>query len=274
MKSAVKGIDNFLVEDPSWAIDFAPNGTLLGLGDTITRRRYADTLESIAKRGVDAFYQGPIAEAMIRSVRDNDGIMTMDDLKNYSVALREPAAIDYRDYRLRSCSAPSSGIVAMSAMKIVEGFDGLGEEAMLNLSTHRFDEAIRFGYGQRSELGDPEFVDGMDEFQAQILNGSTIAAIRAKISDSHTLNVSAYDPSGFESLDTPGTSAVSTADANGLAISLTTTVNLLFGSHLIVRETGVIMNNEMNDFSIPVRSANTYPPKLATAFADMLTLFI
>ena len=220
MDSAVEGIENFLVEDPTWAIDFAPNGTRLGLGDTITRRRYADTLESVARRSSDAFYTGPIAEAMIRTLQANDGIMTMDDLKNYSVALREPAAIDYRDYKIRSCSAPSSGIVAMSVMKIIEGYDDIGEEATLNLSTHRFDEAIRFAYGQRSELGDPEFVEGMDEFQAEMLNTSTTAMIRSRISDFHTLNVSAYDPSGFESLDTPGTSAVATADASGLAISL------------------------------------------------------
>lgn len=251
MESAIDGIDDFLVEDPAWAIDFAPNGTRLGLGDTITRRRYGDTLESIAERGVDAFYQGPIAEAMIRSLQNNEGIMTMDDLQNYSVALRDPAAIDYRDYRIRSCSAPSSGTVAMSAMKVIEGLDSMGEADAIDLSTHRFDEAIRFGYGQRAELGDPEFVNGMDEFQAQMLNATTIERVRSKISDLHTLNVSAYDPLGLESLETPGTSAVSTADANGLAISLTTTVNLLFGSHLIVPETGVVMNNEMNDFSIP-----------------------
>ena len=159
--SAIEGIDNFLVNDPTWAIDFAPNCTLLGLGDTITRRRYADTLETIAERGIDAFYTGPMAEAMIQTLQAKNGTMTMDDLKNYSVAIREPATIDYRQYKLRSCSAPSSGTVAMSVMKIVEGFGTMGEPAWLNLSTHRFDEAIRFGYGQRSEMGDPEFVEGM-----------------------------------------------------------------------------------------------------------------
>lgn len=251
MASAVSGIDNFLVNNPTWAIDFAPNGTLLGLGDTITRKRYADTLEAIAQHGPDAFYTGAMAEAMIRTVQANGGIMTMDDLKNYTAAIRPPAAIEYRDYKIRSASAPSSGTVAMSVMKIIEGYPTIGEEATLNLSTHRFDEALRFAYGQRSELGDPYFVKGMDEYQADMLNASTSAMVRSRINDLHTLNVSAYDPSGFESLETPGTSAVVTSDASGMAISLTTTVNLLFGSHLMIPETGVIMNNEMNDFSIP-----------------------
>lgn len=104
---------------------------------------------------------------------------------------------------------------------------------------------------QRTELGDPDFVDGMTEYQQQMLSANTTSLIRSKISDFHTQNVSAYNPGGIESLETPGTSHVVAADKSGMAISLTTTVNLLFGSQLIVPETGVIMNNEMNDFSIP-----------------------
>ena len=90
-----------------------------------------------------------------------------------------------------------------------------------------------------------------------ILSDDVAAEIRSKISDSHTQNVSAYDPAGIESLDTPGTSHISTTDVSGLSVSLTTTVNLLFGSTLMIPETGVIMNNEMNDFSIP-GSSNSF----------------
>ncbi|TKA43063.1 hypothetical protein B0A54_06011 [Friedmanniomyces endolithicus] len=249
--NAVAGIDNFLVSNPTWAIDFAPNGTLLGLGDVITRKRYADTLETIAKRGVEAFYSGPLAETFINTVQSKGGIMTLEDLKNYTVAIRPPSAINYRDYKITSGSAPSSGTVLASVMKIIEGYPTIGEAATLHLSTHLFDEAIRFAYGQRTELGDPFFVEGMTAYQADMLSETTAAAVRAKISPLHTLNVSAYDPSGFESLETPGTSAVVTTDVTGMAISLTTTVNLLFGSQIMVPETGVILNNEMNDFSIP-----------------------
>ncbi|KAK5134278.1 hypothetical protein LTR08_006707 [Meristemomyces frigidus] len=251
MASAVSGIDNFLVNNPTWAIDFAPNGTLLGLNDTITRRRYADTLETIAKRGPDAFYTGPIAETFINTIQENGGIMTLQDLKNYTVAIREPSSIDYGKFKIRSGSAPSSGTVLASVMRIIDGYSTIGEASTLNVSTHLFDEAIRFAYGQRTELGDPSFVAGMDQYQADMLNETTVAAVRAKISPYHTLNVSAYDPSGFQSLETPGTSAIVTSDVNGLAVSITSTVNLLFGSHIMVPETGVILNNEMNDFSIP-----------------------
>jgi len=177
--------------------------------------------------------------------------MTLEDLKNYTVAIRKPASISYRDYKINSCSAPSSGIVAASVMKIIEGYTDIGQAATINESTHLFDEALRFAYGQRSNLGDPLFVEGLDEYQADMISEATASAVRAKINPLHTLNTSAYDPSGFESLQTHGTSAVVTSDASGMAVSLTTTVNLLFGSHIMVPETGVIMNNEMNDFSIP-----------------------
>lgn len=146
--SAIAGGPNFLVEDPSFAIDFAPNGTLLGLNETITRKRYAETLETIAERGPDAFYTGPIANATINALQASGGTMTLEDLRNYNIALRKPAQIDYRGFQLTACSAPSSGTVALSVMKTVEGYSDFGQAAAINLSTHRLDEAIRFAYGE------------------------------------------------------------------------------------------------------------------------------
>ncbi|RVX73408.1 hypothetical protein B0A52_03050 [Exophiala mesophila] len=242
---------NFLVDDPNWALDFAPNGTLVGLGDIITRKRYADTLEAIATQGPDAFYTGPIAETTIAALQAENGTMTLDDLKNYTVEIRQPVNITYRGYNIFSGGAPSSGAVGLSVLKIVEGYTDFYTEGTVNLSTHRLDEAIRFGYGERTNLGDPAFAGNVSDYQDDMVSQQTADDIRGRILDTQTLNVSAYDPSGIESLETPGTSHVVTADASGLAISLTTTVNLLFGSQLLVPETGVIMNNEMNDFSIP-----------------------
>lgn len=235
----------FLVENPSWAIDFAPNGTLVKLGDTITRKRYADTLETIAMHGADAFYTGAIANATIQALQAANGTMTLEDLANYTVAIRKPAQIDYRGFRLTATSAPSSGIVAMSTMKTIEGYDDIGWASTLNISTHRLDEAIKFAYGERTNLGDPSFVAGLQDYEDNMISVKTAEEVRSKITGrSH--NISYYDPPGIESLNTPGTSHVVTADATGMAVSLTTTVNLLFGSQLIVPETGVIMNNEMN----------------------------
>ncbi|KAF7170761.1 hypothetical protein CNMCM5623_003301 [Aspergillus felis] len=254
MKSAVGDGNDFLVENPTWALDFAPNGTRVGLGDVMTRRRYADTLETIANKGPDAFYSGPIAETMINALQAANGTMTLEDLRNYTVAIGNVSQIDYRGYQITSTTAPSSGTVALSILKILSTYDDLFAPGNVNLSTHRLDEAIRFGYGERTKLGDPLFVAGLDEYQEDMLKQSTIDDIRRKISDHHTQNVSAYDPKGIESLNDPGTSHVVAADHTGLAISLVTTINTLFGSQVMVPETGIIMNNEMDDFSIPGKS--------------------
>ncbi|KAF2814409.1 gamma-glutamyltranspeptidase [Mytilinidion resinicola] len=237
-----EGVDNpeFLTEDPAWAVDFAPNGTLLGLGDTLTRKRLAAVLERVAKEGPDVFYEGDIAEATIRALRATNGTMTLDDLKNYHVIEREPMSITYRNFKITSMGAPSGGAVVLSVLKTVEG-------------THRLDEAIRFAFGARTELGDPAFMSNTTTFDEKLISP-----------EYHTLPVSAYNPSGFESIETPGTSHVVTADASGLSVSLTSTINLWLGSTVMVPETGIIMNNEMNDFSIPgVSNAFGYIPSPA-----------
>ncbi|KAK6371123.1 hypothetical protein LTR64_006371 [Lithohypha guttulata] len=246
-------VPNFLCVEPAWAIDFCPNGTLVGLGDTISRRRYADTLETIAIEGPDAFYspKSAIAQATIAALRAANGTMTLTDLANYTVAVRPVNNITYGDYHIFGTSAPSSGAIVLSTLNTVSGYNDFFTAETTNLSTHRLDEAMRFAYAARTEFGDPLFVANMSRYEQELLLPATGVDIRAKISDTRTFNVSYYDPSGLESLETPGTSAIVTADADGMAISLTTTVNLLFGSNLIVPETGVIMNNEMNDFSIP-----------------------
>ncbi|KAL7774808.1 hypothetical protein CFE70_005723 [Pyrenophora teres f. teres 0-1] len=232
---------NFLVDNKEFAVDFAPKGQLLKLGETITRKRYANTIETLANEGPDAFYKGPIADATIRALQASNGIMTLQDLTNYKVAIRKPSTINYRDYKLTACGAPSGGDVALSTLKFMEGYSKVGDPSNINLTTHRLDESMKFAYALRAELGDPNFVQGMDKYQEGIVSEATAKEIRSKI----------YDNKTFESLETPGTSHVVTADASGMAITLTTTVNLLFGSKVVVPETGVIMNNEMNDFSIP-----------------------
>ena len=194
---------SFLVSDPNWAIDFAPNGTRLGLHDTMTRKRYADTLDAISAHGAAAFYSGPIANATIQALRSANGSMTLADLSAYRVTIRPPAQITYRGYQLTAGSAPCSGEVALSVLKTVEGYDGFGDldPARLDLSTHRLDEAMRFAYGERSNLGDPSFVQGLGEYQAEMLNETTARRIRGEIVDTGTLDVQAYSPTGLVGVD-------------------------------------------------------------------------
>jgi gamma-glutamyltranspeptidase/glutathione hydrolase len=164
--------------------------------------------------------------------------MTMEDMKSYDISIRRPLSISYRGYKLFSTGAPSGGSVALSILKIIEGYD-MSDPALLNLSTHRVDEAMRFSYGAHTELGDPDFFDYMIDFETEMLRPERASSIRARISDHHTKNVSAYDPKGFVIPESHGTSHVVAADKSGMTITLTSTVNLLFGSQLMVPETGI-----------------------------------
>lgn len=135
---------SFLTEDPSWAQDFAPNGERVKLGDTMYRKRYAETLETIANMGVEAFYDGPIADATIRKLESTGGIMTLNDLAAYKIEHRQPVNINYRGLNLTSCSAPSGGPVVLSTLNVWQGFD----EASVDIKTHRLVESMKFAYGQ------------------------------------------------------------------------------------------------------------------------------
>ncbi|TDZ23303.1 Glutathione hydrolase proenzyme [Colletotrichum orbiculare MAFF 240422] len=263
MASAIKNQKNFLVEDPVWAEEFAPNGKLLQLGDTIYRKRYGATLAKIAEEGPDAFYSGPIAESIVETVRATNGTMTLEDMQSYKVLIRPSLNITYRGYRLTSVGSPASGAVALNTLKIMEQFDP-AESDDVDLGVHRFDEALRFAYGARSLLGDPDFVAGIGPYEDTLIDEKRANDIRGRILDNETQPVENYDPHGMYASEGFGTSHIVTADASGIATSLTTTVNLLFGAQIMDPLSGVILNNEMNDFSIPgVRNAFGFEPSPA-----------
>lgn len=257
------GSDIF-ANDPNWAQDFAPTGRRVRLGETMTRKRLAKTLEAIAAQGADAFYKGAIANATITAIQAANGTMTLADLANYMVAIRKPSEIEYRGYKIHGTSAPSGGTVALSTLNVLNGYADFGAPQNVNRSTQQLNEAFRFAYGQRTKLGDPSFIPGMDAYQAGMLSAATAAQVRKKIQGDKTFGVEYYNPDGLESRNTPGTSHMATMDANGMAVSLTSTINLIFGSWVLVPETGVFMNNQMDDFSVPGRSnAFGYAPSPA-----------
>ncbi|KDN37763.1 hypothetical protein RSAG8_09918, partial [Rhizoctonia solani AG-8 WAC10335] len=113
----------YITEDPLWAAVYAPNGTVAVSGQTIRRPTYAKALQRIADEGVNAFYTGPIANNIITKAQANGGIITLEDLKKYQVVIRKPVQIKYRNYTITSCPAPSSGIIALSALQILQHFD-------------------------------------------------------------------------------------------------------------------------------------------------------
>jgi gamma-glutamyltranspeptidase/glutathione hydrolase len=185
----------FLLSDPVWAKDWATrNGSRIPLGGTMYRKRYAATLRAVAAGGAGVFYEGARAERIVAEVQKKGGILTVQDLAGYRVKRRQVSTVGYKGYRLFSGSAPCSGAVALSALKIFEGWE---EGADVELQTHRLVEGIKFAYGQRTELGDPSFLNGTEQFQREMVSNETAAGIRAKIGETVLANVSDYNPSGL-----------------------------------------------------------------------------
>ncbi|KAF9517931.1 hypothetical protein BS47DRAFT_1325784 [Hydnum rufescens UP504] len=264
----IASIGSTILNDSSFRAVYSRNGTLLKSGDTAYRPTYARTLEAIATSGSDVFYdkRSWIARASVRAVKNSKaqrGILSLQDLHDYKVEIREPANINYRGYKLTSTVAPSSGTVVLSALNILDGYNltyydnALGIKSDSNLTAHRLVESMKYAYGQRTTLGDPKFVGNVSTLELEFLTPQVGAEIRASLSDNSTGPPSRYDPSGYNVLATHGTSHLVTADEDGLVVSLTTTINLYFGSLIMVPETGVILNNEMDDFSSP-GSSNSF----------------
>ncbi|KAF7593679.1 hypothetical protein BBP40_011089 [Aspergillus hancockii] len=257
MNRAVGNDKDFLLEYP-WNETFARDGRRVQVNETIYRTKYADTLETIANASsVSSFYKGDIAKSIVKAVQDADGIMTCEDLAAYNYIKRDPLHIDYQGYTLTSIRAPASGFIALNALKVLDGYPNFFKRREhVHIDTHRMVEAMRFGYAMRSKLGDPKWNHTLDSFQENMLNKTNTDNIRIMINDTSTHEEVYYNPDRYTIPKGGGTSHLVAADDTGLAISLITSVNLFFGSHVMDPETGIIMNDSMDD----TRNAFNYVP--------------
>ncbi|KAK1836157.1 gamma-glutamyltranspeptidase 1 [Podospora conica] len=260
----VGGNASFLVSDPAWAEDFAPNGTLVKLGDVMTRKRYADTLQTIAIDGPEAFYQGRIAESIVNTTQSSNGILTLADMASYSIKTLPALSIPYGPYTLFSTSSPSSGAIALAILNTLRNFPPVPFQTDPSpaLTTHRLTESLKFAYASRALLGDPAYLSPPPSaLESHLLSPSHGNTTHALINDTSVLPLSYYAPHLFAAPTNPGTSHLVAIDRSGLTLSSTTTVNLLFGAQLMTPDTGVVLNNEMDDFSQPGRrNAFGYEP--------------
>lgn len=234
---------------------FCPGGKIATEGQTIRRKRYSKTLAKIGGKGADAFYKGSIAEHTIAAINKTGGIMTLKDLEEYKVIHRTPVNVSFNGYHLFATAAPSSGPVVLSALQTLNQYDDR-KTAGYNLTTHRLIEATKFAYGERATYGDPAYVKNVTQLEHDYLQVSYAKEKRQKIKDDGVLPKDAYDPSHFDILTDAGTSHLVAIDKNGLAVTMTTTINTFFGSK-VMTEDGIVLNNEMDDFSTPGMS-NSY----------------
>lgn len=174
---------------------------------------------------------------MIKTIQENNGTMTIDDLKNYEVISRPVLNMTFHGYNLFGMGAPASGAVTFNILKTMEKLTTGDRDQTI----HNYIESMKFAYGARYKLGDPDFVAEMDSLQEQMIDEKIAQTIREKINPKTTLPIKAYDPNGIYTTPGHGTSQIATADSDGMAVTLTTTVNLLWGSQLMDPVTGVIL---------------------------------
>lgn len=241
----------------SRAIFFGKDGAPLRRGETLAQPALARTLQTLADQGPDAFYRGAIGERIVEAVRGAGGRMTMDDLRSYTAIEREPLRGSFRGREILAMPPPSSGGVhVIQILNILEPFP-LKEMGSNSAATiHLLAEAMKLAYADRSEfLGDPDFfrvpVNGL-------LSKDYAAKLRAQISPERarpSAEIKPGDPLAFESDQTTHYSIV---DAQGNAVANTYTLNFSYGLGLVAEGTGIILNNELDDFAARRDVFNAY----------------
>lgn len=233
------------------------NNKVPKVGSIIRNPDLANTLRIIAKKGSDAFYKGEIAQDIVRTVRETGGILTLDDLANYEVKLREPIRGEYKGFEIISAPPPSAGGIHMlQLLNILEnyGLEELGHNTTESL--HLWAESSRLMFADRDKyMADTDFVkvpiDGIvsKEYARELSN-----KINLKISNEE---VGFGNPYKYES---GNTTHLSIMDREGNMVAMTKTINNLFGSGVTVKGRGFLLNDEMDDFNAEIGKANSIEP--------------
>jgi gamma-glutamyltranspeptidase/glutathione hydrolase len=222
-----------------------PDGSLIARGTLLVQSDLAATLDLIAKRGPRAFYEGPVADKISAAVRAAGGLMTSDDLKNYKAVERPVLRGNYRGLSIVSMPPPSSGgVVLLEMLNVLEGFKLKADDPD---SVHLLVETMRYAYADRAHLlGDPDFVKAPI---AGLLSKRYAATLRARIDRQRVTpsdKIKTANPAGFEGNNTTHYSVV---DRFGNAVANTYTINLSYGVGMIAEGTGILLNNELDDFA-------------------------
>jgi gamma-glutamyltranspeptidase/glutathione hydrolase len=247
--------DDFRKDAASAAIFLADNQPLQ-VGALFRQRDLARTLRNISQHGTQGFYKGETAAALIASSRAGKGILTQADLDAYKTRELAPVECDYRGFHIVAAPPPSSGgIVLCEILNILEGYPlreyGYGSARAVHFEI----EAMRLAYVDRNHLlGDPAFVRNPLE---QLLDKKYAEALRAKIDPKRAGNSAQLKP-GIAAREGTHTTHYSIADRFGNAVAVTYTLNDWFGARVTAAGTGVLLNNEMDDFTAKAGVANMY----------------
>ncbi|MER9303742.1 gamma-glutamyltransferase [Mesorhizobium sp. M0293] len=245
-----------LAKDPAAAAIFLkPDGKPHGIGERLIQPDLAASLAAISEKGPDAFYKGAIADAIVKASGAKGGILAKPDFEQYAVRELKPVTCTYRGYEITSSPPPSSGgVIICEILNVLEGYPLSYLGAGSAETVHVMVEAMRYAYVDRnSALGDPDFVDNP---VSKLLDKAYAKDIREKI-DPFRAGVSQdLMPKGFgESKETTHYSII---DNDGNAVAVTYTLNGSFGAGVVADGTGILLNNEMDDFTQKPGVPNLY----------------
>jgi gamma-glutamyltranspeptidase/glutathione hydrolase len=245
-----------LARDPAAAAIFLkPDGKPYGIGERLVQPDLAASLAAISEKGPDAFYKGAIADAIVKASGAKGGILAKPDFEQYAVRELKPVTCTYRGYEITSSPPPSSGgVIICEILNVLEGYPLSYLGAGSAETVHVMVEAMRYAYVDRnSALGDPDFVDNP---VSKLLDKAYAKDIRDKI-DPFRAGVSQdLMPKGFgESKETTHYSII---DNDGNAVAVTYTLNGSFGAGVVADGTGILLNNEMDDFTQKPGVPNLY----------------
>jgi gamma-glutamyltranspeptidase/glutathione hydrolase len=245
-----------LAKDPVSSALFLPNGAPPKVGSTWKNPDLARVLERIAEKGPAGFYEGPTAEAIASEMKAHGGLVTLEDLHGYEAKWRTPLTFEYHGTHVVAMPPPSSGGVTLAMIAhILEPYDLPHQPWHSAGQLHLVFEAMRRAFAARNaRLGDPDFVQNpLDE-----LLSPTWAAAQRKTILPDKATPSSEIPSVGVTSGGPHTTNLSVIDAHGNAVALTTTINWYFGSGVTIAGTGMVLNNEMDDFASVPGHANGF----------------
>jgi gamma-glutamyltranspeptidase/glutathione hydrolase len=253
----LRGNREYLSKYPETKRIYLNNGKFYSEGDLLVQSDLAATFSRLQQRGPNEFYEGQTAQLIVADIKRHNGLMTMDDLRGYVAKERQPLRGNYRGYEVVSMPPPSSGgAVLIEMLNILEGYDLKKMDWASSERYHLMTEAMRRAFADRAEyMGDTDFVKvpvaGLVDKKYAAQLRQTINPDRASSSE----QVKAGKPLGYESEETTHFTVV---DAEGNAVANTYTLNNSFGSAAVAKGTGLLLNDEMDDFAAKPGTPNMY----------------
>ena len=248
MARHINGAGRAMFENPAARELFSVNGRPLQAGDLWRQEELAQVLQRIAAHGRDGFYRGRTADLIVAEMERTGGIISHEDLQNYNSVWREPVKTGYRGYEVYTMGPPSSAALVLQMLNMLEPYDvsamGYGASELIHLMI----EVERRAYADRAEhLGDPDYYPAP---LGMLLDKGYARRRMADFSPGRASDSADISPGAAPPPESRETTHFSVMDADGLTVAFTTTLNSAYGAKVVVPGTGMLLNNEMDDFSL------------------------